>query len=594
MHDPSPTAPPPTNSSEDRLDSWKEIAVYLGRDVTTVQRWEKREGMPVHRHVHDRLGSVYAFRAELDAWVRSRNLPEAAQESEQAPIAAASSETAVPTEVRQRRFRTPLALLGASLVVVLLFGGYFLRRTMHHASASSGGRLMIGVLPLNNLSGDPGQDYFVNGLSEEVVTELGQLNPARIGVIRYNPQPGAQQTVIPDLAQKAGVGYLLEGSVRRQDAQARISLQLLRVPDQTIVWTESFDRNAGDVLALQSEIAQRIGHELEVQVLGHRGTQAANPEVVEEYLRGRFELSHHYDPVSDAARIHFERAVALDPSYAPAYAGLADFYRARAGEKDEGMDETLRLAEKYADKALALDAQDAEAHAALALIKLVHDWDWPAAREQALQALQLNPSSPEAHSVYATYLRIAGKMPEAVSQRKQALALDPFRADLIEQLGREYFFARDYENGVALARQTLADNPLDSGAHYDLCIGLGYMKQFDESVVECSKVLALEGHTGWVDSYQQEYREHGYGAASLDVARKRLKELQKLPKVELWDLANAYAAAGMKDETLQTLAKGMPIRDPGLLQLRVDPDFDLIRGDPRYVELVRRIGFPAE
>ena len=590
MEDPS-AAPPSTNASEDRLDSWKEIAMYLGRDVTTVQRWEKREGMPVHRHLHDRIGSVYAFRAELDAWVRSRH--PGTLENESTPVAQVAAESVLSAEEKHKTLRTIYwVMLAGSALVVLLLAGYFFRRTARPASASGGGRLMIGVLPLKNLSGDAGQDYFVNGLTEEVVTELGQLNPGRIGVVRYNLQPDAQQTVIPDLAQKAGVGYLLEGSVRRQDAQARISLQLLRVPDQTIVWTESLDRNVSDVLALQSEIGQRIGHELEVQVLGHPSPKPANPEVLEEYLRGRFELSH--DPISDAARIHFERAVALDPSYAPAYAGLADFYRARAGEKDEGMDETLRLAEKYADKALALDPRDAEAHAALALIKLVRDWDWQAAREHALRALQLNPSSPEAHSVYATYLRIAGNMPEAVSQRKQALALDPFRSDLIEQLGREYFFARDYEDGVTLGRQKLAENPEDSGAHYDLCIGLGYMKQFDEAVAECSKVLAMEGHTDWVDSYQQEYREHGYEAASLGAARKRLKELEKIARVDLWDLANAYAAAGMKDETLQTLSKGLPIRDPGLLQLRVDPDFDLIRGDPRYAELVHAIGFPSE
>jgi TolB-like protein/Flp pilus assembly protein TadD len=594
MADPSPNSSPPVNSSQGRLDSWKEIAVYLGRDVTTVQRWEKREGMPVHRHLHYRIGSVYAFRAELDVWVRSRN--PGTLENEQACSASGSPETASPTEVKQKRFRTTyLALLAGSLVIVLLLAGYFLRNTTHPTSASGGVHLMIGVLPLNNLSGDPGQDYFVNGLTEEVVTQLGQLNPERIGVVRYNSQTGAQpeKPAIPELAQKAGVNYLLEGSVRRQGAQARISLQLVRVPDQTTAWTESFDRNLGDVLSVQAEIAQHIGRELEVQVLGHRSSKAASPEVVEAYLRGRFELSRD-SPVSDAARINFERAITLDPSYAPAYAGLADFYRTRAVDNDEGMDRAWRLAAKYADEALSLAPEDAEAHAALARIKLMRDWDWKAAREHAIRALQLNPSSPEAHSVYATYLRVAGKIPEAVNQRKQALALDPFRSDLIEQLGREYFFARDYTSAVALVRQTAAGDPTNSSMHYDLCAELGYLKQFDEAVAECGKVLTLEGNPDWVDPYQREYRKHGYEAASLFIARKRLAELQKLPQVDLWDLANAYVAAGKVDETLRILEKGLPRHEPGLLQIRVDPDFDAIRGDPRYGELVRKIGFPAE
>lgn len=596
MEDPSLAAPPSTKGSDGRLDSWKEIAAYLGRDVTTVQRWEKREGMPVHRHVHDRVGSVYAFREELDTWVRSRK-PRGAEDNEEPSDVPVAPATDAPVEVARRSLIGKyIALLGAGVILGLLMVGYFSYRTIHKASTRSEGRLIIGVLPLTNLSGDAGQDYFVNGLTEEVVTELGQLNPERIGVVRYNSQAAPQQekTAIPELAQKAGVGFLLEGSVRRQEGQARISLQLIRLPEQTIVWTESFDRNVGDALTLQSEIAQRIGRELEIQVLGRPSPKAAKPEVVEAYFRGRFELSRHLSPVPDTARIHFERAISLDPSYAQAYAGLADFYRARAVENDEGMEQAWRLAAKYADEALSLDPQDAEVHAALARIKLMHDWDWQAAREHALRALQLNPSSPEAHSVYALYLRVAGNLTEAVNQRKQALALDPFRSDLGEQLGLEYFFARDYEKAVAVDRQKLAENPHDPSVHYSLCGVLGYLKRLDESVAECGKVLVLEGHTDWADTYEKEYRRHGYEAASLLVARKRLKEIQKVSHPDLWDLANAYVAAGMVEETLGTLEKGLPVHEPGLLQLRVDPDFDAIRGDPRYAGLVRAIDFPSE
>jgi TolB-like protein/Tfp pilus assembly protein PilF len=593
MEDPSPDLPPIPKAAEDRLNSWKEIAVYLGRDVTTAQRWEKREGMPVHRHLHDRIGSVYASRAELDGWIRSRH--PTTPETEQAPESSQTS--AAAPEVRQKIFpKRHVTLMAAGLLVAALVAGYFLRRTAHSASASSGGRLMIGVLPLNNLSGDAGQNYFVDGLSEEVVTQLGQLNPERIGVVRYNAQIGtqAEKAAIPELAQKSGVAYLLEGSVRRQETKARISLQLVRLPDQTIAWTESFDRNVGDVLALQSEIAQHIGRKLEIQVLGQRNSRAINPEVVEAYLRGRFELSRRYFPVPDAARVNFERAAALDSSYAPAYAGLADFYRSRAVDHDDGADQAWRMAGEYAGKALSLDPQDAEAHAALAQIRLMHEWDWTAAREHALRALQLNPSSAEAHSGYARYLRVAGNMREAVNQRKQALALDPFRSDLREQLELESFMARDYESAVALNRETLAENPQDTFAHYGLCSVLGHIKRYDEAVAECSKVLALEGHTDWADAYQLEYRRNGYEAARLLMARKRLKEMQKTPQPDLWELANAYVEAGRTEETLRTLEKGLAVHEPGLLQIRVDPDFDSIRGHPRYDKLIRSIGFPSE
>jgi TolB-like protein/tetratricopeptide (TPR) repeat protein len=471
---------------------------------------------------------------------------------------------------------------------------------MHRATRASStdnqGRFVIAVVPLENLSGDPGQDFFVNGLTEEVITQLGQLNPERIGVVRYGSSASARQAgaVLPDLRKQSGLQYLLEGSVRRQDEQARISIRLLRVTDETTVWTESFDRNVGDVLSLQSEIASRIGRELQIRVLTHANRKPVEPGVIEAYFRGRFELARHVLPVPDAARAHFQRAIELDPSYAPAYAGLADFYSSSAVGNDEGTEQAWRLAEKYATQALSLDSESAETHTAIARIKLMHDWDWHAAREHAQRALQLNPSLPEAHSIYARYLRTAGNIPEALNHRKQAIALDPFRVDLKDELAFENYFARDYQYIVASARQTLASDPNDYSAHDALCINLGRLGLFDESVAECSKSLGLEGHAEWVAGYVGEYHKHGYKAARLLIARKYLNEILKQPHPDLWDLANAYVLADKREETMGTLFQGLQIREPGLLQIRVDPDFDPIRNDPRYVELVRQIGFPTE
>jgi Tfp pilus assembly protein PilF len=368
--------------------------------------------------------------------------------------------------------------------------------------------------------------------------------------------------------------------------------------DQTTVWTESFDRNVADSLSLQSEIAQRVGRELQIQVLGRTNRKPANPEVVEAYLRGRFAMSRAEKPgaapadLPDAARSYFERATALDPSYAPAVAGLADYYSSLAGRDTAGAEQDWLLAEQYATRALSLDPDYPGAHTAIAQIKLLHDWDWQAAREHALRALRLNPSSPEAHSVYAHYLRVAGNMAEAVNQRKQALALDPFRVDLKIQLAFEYFFAHDYKGAVDVARQVLQDDP--EFAHGALCVDLGYLKLFDESVAECSQAWALDGHTDWVAGYVLEYHKHGYEAANLLILHKDLKEILKRPQPDLWALANDYVLVGMPDKALRTMFKSLPQHEPGLLQVRVDPDFDPIRSDPRYAELVRQIGFPNE
>jgi tetratricopeptide (TPR) repeat protein len=241
-----------------------------------------------------------------------------------------------------------------------------------------------------------------------------------------------------------------------------------------------------------------------------------------------------------------------------------------------------------------LDGESAETHAALAKIKLMHDWDWPAAREHALRALQLNPSLPEAHAIYARYLRTAGKEQDAVEQRKQALGLDPFRKDLKEQLTLEKYFAREYESLLAMARQEVASDPNALDGHEDLCVNLGWLGRFDEAALECGKAIELEGHADWAAGFGREYRKHGYEAASVWVAKKRLSELKKSPQPDLWDMANAYVLAGMKEETLGTLFEGLKTHEPGLLQIRVDRDFDSIRSDPRYAELVRQIGFPSE
>jgi len=485
-----------------------------------------------------------------------------------------------------------IALAMAGLAVILLF----LKFTSHRATsaAANHSHLVIGVVPLQNLSEEPGQDYFADGLTDEILTQLGQLNPERLSVVRSRASATAPQgkATIPELSQNSGLQYLIEGSVRRQHEQARISVRLLRVTDQTTLWTESFDRRVADVLSLQSEIAQRIGRQLQIQVLSRANKKPVAPEVVEAYLRGRFEMNARGAP--DAARAYFERAAALDPSYAPAEAGLADFYRSRAINNDEGAAEAWRLAEQHASKALSLDPESAETQTSIAEIKLMHDWDWHAAREHAQRALQLNPSSPEAHGVYARYLRVAGNIEEAVNQRKQARALDPNRADLSHQLALEYFFARDYQSEVALARRIMASNPDNSMEHGDLCAALGYLKQYDESVAECSKVLAAEGHADWIPAFEQEYHRHGYEAANSWIGRKESKEILKHPQPDLWDLANAYILAGMREEAMLTLLRGIPAHEPGLLQIRVDPDFDPIRDDPRYAELVRQIGFPSE
>lgn len=521
--------------------------------------------------------------------------PDVHQETDNQIASAKSESLAIESApLPKPKSRRWLALAAAAIVMMTVGGWLSWNRTRHHPQPAKG-RLMIAVLPFQNLTGDSAQDYLSDGLTEEMVTQLGNLDPPQLGVIARTSVMyyKNRQQPLPQVGRDLGVQYVLEGSVRREHDEARISVRLARTADGTTVWTDSFDRHVGDALALQSEIARRIGGELQMHELGRAPHKPAVPEAVETYLHGRFELNRR-PGVRDEARSYFERTIALDPFYAPAYAGLADFYDFRAVQKDEGSEQAWRLAEQNATKALSLDAESAEAHTAMARIKLMHDWDWLAARAHALRALQLNPSSPEAHAVYALYLRVAGNVPEDLNHRRQALAVDPYREDLKEQLLFEHFFARDYPTLVDAARQVLATDPNNVDAHFSLCRNLGHLKLFDEAAAECGKELILRERPDWAAAYAREYQRHGNEAANLLVARKELDETLKVPLPDLWDLANAYLAAGMRDETLRTLLRGLPLHEPGLLQLPVDPDFDSIRDDPRYADLIRRMALPNE
>jgi len=364
-----------------------------------------------------------------------------------------------------------------------------------------------------------------------------------------------------------------------------------RLPIRHVIWAAMLGAALlAAALTTRSDIGARISRALP----GHRGLNGSSDglDVAEPYVRGRVEMS--WLDRGSTPRAYFERALAIDPTYAPARAGLADFYRAQAIAADDGSEHAWSLAERYATEALALDETSAEAHIAVAQIRLMHDWDWPAAREHALRALQLNPGSPDAHAVYARYLRVAGHMHDAVDQRAQAAALDPLRPDLRVQLALEDWFAGDVLNAVASARQALMLDVNNQPARGLLCVSFGRLRRFDDSIVECGKGLALAGHSDWGAAAASEYQHHGYEAAVQLVARKQLNDILMQPRPDLWELANAYVLVGMRDKAIDTLFEGLTLHEPGLLQIRQDPDFDPIRDDPRYLELIRRIGFPSE
>ena len=314
----------------DRLDSWKEIAAYLKRDVTTVQRWEKREGMPVHRHLHDRMGSVYAFSSELDAWVQSRKLP--LEEEEEKGLSAerpADGEVDVrPTGISRARL---WLVLGGVAGLALIAATYVMLRG--HTGLSSQTKIRsLAVLPLSNLSGDSTQEYLADEMTEELCGRLARIHDLRVisrtSVMRFK----GTKLSVPEIARMLGVDALVEGSVIRQGNRIRVHAQLIRASTDEHLWADEYDGELGNILALESEVAQSIARRVEVRVTGEERARLitahhVSPEVYESYLKAEDEFSKSSGPADlEQSIASFEETIGKDPNFAPAYVGLAKAY----------------------------------------------------------------------------------------------------------------------------------------------------------------------------------------------------------------------------------------------------------------------------
>jgi TolB-like protein len=329
MKDPSPVSSPDLSPStpEARLDSWKEIATYVKRDVSTVQRWEKREGMPIHRHVHDKRGSVYALSSELNAWLQTRGLRLEEEEKEFKREALVEARAARgPGETR--RARRGLVLLGVAPLALLAVAFILTRGRPVDAIQPKIGSL--AVLPLKNLSGDPAQDYFAEGMTEAVIGRLSMIRGLRVISNTSVMQFKDTRKPVPEIAKALHVDALVEGSVIREGHRVRITAQLIRVATDEHFWSETYDRDLSDALALESEVAQSIAARVEVTVTGEEhdrlvAARHVSPEVYESYLKGQFGKGNSRADIEKRIA-HFEEAIRKDATFAPAYVGLGDAY----------------------------------------------------------------------------------------------------------------------------------------------------------------------------------------------------------------------------------------------------------------------------
>lgn len=546
-----------TSSPADRLDSWKEIAVYLRRDVRTIQRWEKKEGLPVHRHQHDKLGSVYALRAELEAWFNTRQL--------------AGATTAV-------------------------------------AGLKPGDRIKLAVLPFQNLSDSRDDDYFSDGLTEEMTTQVTRLQPAELAVIASSTAEHYDSTrnSLEKMKRDLGVDYVLEGKVRRAGARVRITARLSEIQDQTQMWAETYERDLSDVLGVQAEIAQAIAREIHLALNLSESTRLSGmqhgqvrvqPAAYEAYLKGRYHL-HAMTPAGIRKSVEdFERAVELDPNYAPAYAGLASAWALLAIAPFDLLPphEAMPRAEKAARQSLELDDELAEAHAALALVHHHYHWNWKEAEASYQRAIALNPGYAAAHLWYSWLLLALGRREEALAEVERTMDIvqetDPHRLVAVHATrAQAYYFGRDFERAIQECQKALQLDPDHFMLHYILGRAYRRLGKSAEAIAQLKAARKTPGEIPLVEAvlglaYAVSGRKDQ--AQKVVEAFKTAAHKHYIPPTYFGML---YAGLGDKDQALDWLEKAFQERADLLTWLNVEPMMDDVRSDPRFQNLIRRIG----
>ena len=514
-----------------------------------------------------------------------------------------AAEVNVPTSVKEVK-ETPrptwLAFVGIAVCLLAALGAYLLWSNSKPRPQPLSRRLMLAVLPFENLTGDAGQDYFSDGMTEEMIAQLGHLDPEHLGVIARTSvmhyKNGHEQ--LAQIGRELAVQYVLEGSVRRDSGKVRITAQLVQMKEQMPVWSRQYDRELSGLLALQGEIAQEIADEIQ-PILGsdHKLIAAdrkssASPssyEAYDLYLKGRYFWNKRTKDGFQQAAEYFQQAIAKDPNYARAYAGLADTFGLMSTWLLVPQNEFMPKARDAALKALRIDASIAEAHASLALVAEHYDYDWQTAEKEFKQAIQLDPGYGTAHQWYAECLSFQGRFDEALAESERARQLDPLSVIIARDHGTILYFSRQYDRAIEqfrAVRQMDPDFPR-SGGFIEAYV---QREQFADALAELDKPRTY-GSAVWYWSYLAYVCGHSGQRAQAQRALARLELLARRSPSDLTlPLLVAYVGTDRKDEVIALLQKAYSEHSGVLTTIKVDPHYDPLRSDPRFQDLLRRVG----
>jgi TolB-like protein/DNA-binding winged helix-turn-helix (wHTH) protein len=521
-----------------------------------------------------------------------------------APPPAVPAEETAPTVLEQRAQRASAIIVSApsrivlllavsALAIAVVIAALYLR--IGRTPPPGSGKMTLAVLPFENLSTDADQDFFSDGFTEEMIAELGKLDPDHLGVIARTTTrlyKDANKSV-GQIRQELGVDYVLEGSIRRAANRIRITAQLVQATDMTNLWAESYDRDVSDVLAIQSEVAMKIARSLTLALKRPQTEpgQAASFPAYELCLRAKFFREQATEEGARKAIEYFQRAIALSPTYAPAHAGLADCYRllgAPGWEVGQPAD-LLGKAKAGAERALALDPQSSEAHAVLSMVKLDYDWDLQGSEREVLEAIRLNPSSVQAHQYYSSTLTTMGRPDEAIREAHRAMQLDPLSAIAGTSLAIRYWYAGRTDEAVGEFQKTLDTNPEFAVAHWGLAQCYRAKGDPRREIEELQRAVALSGNS----AYMRAHLAYGYATSGdrgkAEAIRRELEGEGREHYASPYHAALIAAGLGEREEMIKALERAFVDRSGWMVFLQVEPEFESVRQAPEFVRLLARV-----
>jgi TolB-like protein/DNA-binding winged helix-turn-helix (wHTH) protein/Flp pilus assembly protein TadD len=505
-----------------------------------------------------------------------------------------------PAPLVSRRSWPRFVVVGTAIVALGVVAALAWRMARPHPE-SARERVALAVLPFSNLTGDAGQEYFSDGLTEEMIVQLGEMDPERMSVIARTSvmhYKGSSEA-LPQIGSELGVQYVLEGSVRRDSSRVRITTQLVRVKDQTPVWSREYDRELAGLLTLQHEVAQEVADEMRI-TLGEKpkGTNApdAKPALSPEtyaaydlYLQGRYFWNKRTEEGFRRAADYFQQAKDRDPRYAPAYAGLADTDGLMSTWYEGPPGELMPKGRAAALKALQLDDTLAEAHASLALIAENYDYDWKTAEREFKRAIQLDPGYATAHQWYAECLSWQGRFEEALAESEKARQLDPLSLIIAADHASILYYGRQYARALAQAHAVLNMDPHAPRA--GSVVIYSYLQQ--GKFAEAQKFVEQSGlapDDPWHSVLEAIVLGKWGHAAEAQEALSKTERFPWKPQQRIEALVGVYSAVGRKDQAIALLQEAVDSHSNAVTAMKVDPIYDPLRSDPRFQAVMRQAG----